>query len=65
MVFSAIATRDIFVRLEALVALRGQGCPQAGRRGRLATSCVCVMDLCDRSDLYDGSYSPNPTAALP
>lgn len=55
-VFGAAGTRDIFVRLEAFVALCGEGCPQAGRRGRLPTSCR----LCDGSDLYDGSCSPNP-----
>jgi len=44
-VFSAVAARDVFVRLEAVIALRGEVCPQAGGGGWLATSCLCVMDL--------------------
>lgn len=42
--FSAVDIRDIFVGLEALVALWGEGWPWAGRRAWLATSCL----WCDR-----------------
>lgn len=42
MVFSAADTRDIFVRLEAFIALRGEGCPQTGRRGWPATESLAI-----------------------
>lgn len=60
--FSAVDIRDIFVGLEALVALRGEGWPGlAGGHGWPPAA----YDVIDGSDLYDVSCSLNPLTALP